>query len=242
MSHAESSITQLHPAAEAGDSQAQFRLAVLYRNAGDLVEAQRWARLSARAGVVNAQLLLATFLGGVGPDPALVESTRNLWRAAALYLEASGAGNETGSTRLRELIRRLADEGEYCTEEEEFDFEEEVEAPALLDDEDPVPYPEWDFELAFIYGGPWRIDKPATVLGEVLEIALDGSGIISAPCPMCDQPSNKVGATKFRWRSEDFQGRPLVVSGELPRFRCAEHDEFPAPLPWTRDKSFFAVG
>lgn len=260
MSLTPSNIPQLLPAAEAGDGQAQFRLAVLYRNEGNLMEAQKWARISAWAGVVEAQLLLAAFLGGEKPKSGTSHSTRELWRAALLYHRAMEQGSETGKSRLRELLEGLAEEwrdfGEDEDEGEAPDVQSRSETEIASSGSTELG---WNFEMDYLSGTPWRIDSSVAAPGGATELVLSFRPSQSVPCPLCDCPGQESSVSRFQWCLEEYpyhnrtdawiegdrqwetSNSRVVVVGNLPHFHCPTHGTFPAPMPWTRNKRFFAL-
>lgn len=259
MSFEPSTTTQLLPAADAGDAQAQFRLAVLYRNEGNPMEAKKWARLSAWAGVVEAQLLLAAFLGGERPNSETSHSTRELWRAALLYHRAMEQGSETGKSRLRALLESLAEEWRDFGEDEE---DEELDAQLRSETGTASSGSTdlgWNLEMDYLSGTPWRMESSVAAPDGGTEMVLSFRPNESIPCPLCDCPGKESSVSRFQWCLEEYPfstrtdsndgDEPqwetaksrVVLVGDLPHYQCQAHGTFPAPMPWTRNKRFFAV-
>ncbi len=104
---AESDIDTLTQRAEAGDAQAQFRLAGHYEDAVDVSHspqrALRWYRAAARADLCEAQVALGTMLAlGEGIEPDYAEAW--VWFTRAADLGDVDAGELAG------LVGRKLDE------------------------------------------------------------------------------------------------------------------------------------
>ncbi|MBB4931067.1 TPR repeat protein [Lipingzhangella halophila] len=87
--------TRLRRAGEAGDTNAMFNLGRLLRNAGRVVEAERWYRQAAEAGHTNAMNNLGNLLSNVG----------RIQEAERRYRQAAEAGNPKAMYNLGLLLK-----------------------------------------------------------------------------------------------------------------------------------------